>query len=874
MKGISPRECWAKTTEDGQPGISVRDHCLNVGCVAEALIDVLPKSFLDLLPHSVATLAALHDVGKISPGFQQKCPAWIQQCGLFARAEKEKWMNCESDHSKVSQFSIGRLLTGRGMKNGRAQSWATAIGAHHGAPHGWSERGLLPRAGMKDDEWEDVRLALALELERYFGPLTLPAFEPGDARLWAIAGLVSVADWIGSDEKWFLPDKGLLIEESRAQAEKAVSLLGMKVRRIEPEFGFEALFGGKFAPNSLQQAVLKMVRKPGVYIIEAPMGMGKTEAALAAGYRLLADGSASGLYFALPTQATSNRIHERMDPFVKLISGGTRGVRLIHSTSWLREKLYVPTLRFSVSDPQWDWNPHEEKRAREAAAWFRGAKRAILEPFGVGTVDQALLSVVAAKHFFVRLYALAGKVVVLDEIHSYDRYTGSLVDALVADLESLGSTVLILSATLTRQRMAELLKLSPEQSAALPDGFPRIVGRAYDSGEILNALAEPPPPKQVSIGFREREVAVEDAITAARRGACVLWICDTVNSVQETWRLLKEERNDGDPEVGLLHSRFPFFRREELETQWLNALGPPSAGKERPRGCILVSTQIVEQSVDVDADLLITELAPTDMLLQRIGRLWRHERTRSVAQAEAWILSETVTLDELQTLDATDIRTVFGPKGKVYAPYILLRTLVEWRGREAIVIPTDIRVLIEATYASFSDEPPAWRELREDMEGKMKRHLGMAQTATNRLRNPALDDEGAQTRLNEQPTTNVVLACEADDQAAVVLCNGECVDLTVRDFQITTAKALHRNLVRFPLYWFPRNNLPKPDKRLATHGAHEAVLLTVSDGAVEGARLASGISIRYTPFLGIEAVRAAAPVVGRIPFPDDDEPYD
>ena len=848
------RDCWAKTDSSGQPGVSVRGHCVSVGMVAEQLAASGNQS--------IALLAALHDIGKVSPGFQRKCAAWIVQYGLAQRAEKERWASAESDHSKVSQFTIGRLLAA-GMTRGNAQAWAAAIGAHHGSIHGYSERGLNAANGMCDDAWDAERQSLVAELERVFGPLTAPSFAPTDARLWAIAGLISVADWIGSDERWFPPERDITDAESRAQAEQSVATLGMCVRHIQPGFEFDALFG--FPPNSLQRAVLDVVKKPGIYILEAPMGMGKTEAALAAAYRLLAERSASGVYFALPTQATSNRIHSRMGPFIERISGGEHGVRLIHSMSWLREDLYVPTLRPSAADAE------AKANAREAAAWFRGAKRAILEPFGVGTVDQALLGVVAAKHFFVRLHALAGKVVVLDEVHSYDRYTGTLIDALIRELEALGSTVLILSATLTRQRVAELLQ---RDVAQIPDGFPRIIGRAYGESEILHATAAPPPPKTVHLSFREREAAMDAAVTAARDGACVLWICDTVNSAQDTAGLLKSLKTEGGPEIALLHSRFPFFRREELETTWLDALGPPSAGKQRRHGCILVSTQIVEQSVDVDADLLITELAPTDMLLQRIGRLWRHERPRPVDRAEAWILAERASLDELRTLSAKSIREVFGAKGKVYAPYILLRTLVEWTSRPAIAISADIRPLLEATYAPpMPSEPTAWSELREDMETKMNTHRGRAHTAANRLKNPALDDdEGIQTRLNEQPTINVVLALDAADPKAVSLLNGDLADLTVRDFQIATARSLQKNLVRVPLYFFEK---PTANEKLARHGAHGALLLTVeSGGTVIGARLAAGISLRYTPFRGLEATKLPPAQNAQQRPIDEDEPYD
>ena len=262
---IAPINCWAKTTVENTPGISVLNHCVNVGTVAQRLAEAAGSTLRwKTRPDQIATLAALHDIGKVSQGFQVKCAAWILQRGLSARAEKERWTACESDHSKVSQYSIGRLLKARGLKAGHAEAWATAIGAHHGAPHGWSERGLVPKAGMKEDEWEVMRQALALELGRVFGQIDPPTFKPDDARLWAIAGLISVADWIGSDEKWFSPGCDFPIDESQTQAAKAVGALRMDVRHIATGFGFHALFDGKFKANALQQAVLDVAKKPGI----------------------------------------------------------------------------------------------------------------------------------------------------------------------------------------------------------------------------------------------------------------------------------------------------------------------------------------------------------------------------------------------------------------------------------------------------------------------------------------------------------------------------------------------------------------------------------------------------------------------------------
>src|SRR5205807_425236 len=202
---------------------------------------------------------------------------------------------------------------------------------------------------------------------------------------------------------------------------------------------------------------------------------------------------------------------------------------------------------------------------------------------------------------------------------------------------------------------------------------------------------------------------IEEAIDRASEGECLLWIRNTVDEAQETYRALQSANFQGGPDIALLHSRFPFFRREQLEDEWMNRLGksPPN----RPAGCVLVSTQVVEQSVDIDADLLITVLAPTDMLLQRLGRLWRHERpNRPCEQPEVWIQMPCLNDASLRTASTKEIREALGKSARVYAPYVLLRSLQQWRGRATITLPGDIRAILKATYDDpTGPEPPAWQ---------------------------------------------------------------------------------------------------------------------------------------------------------------------
>src|SRR6266542_1913541 len=200
---------WAKTTKDGQPGISVRDHCLNVGCVAEALINLLPRPVRDLLPSGAATLAALHDVGKISTGFLRKCPVWLVQWNLADAAVNEFWQGAESDHSVVSQFCLHRAL-----KPNNTELWAVAVGAHHGRIHG-RNIGQMGRT-VKRIPWEDAaRDELVQLFTAIFG--SFPARKPlsDQSDLWLLAGLIAVADWIGSTERFFSAVEGLPLMQAR-----------------------------------------------------------------------------------------------------------------------------------------------------------------------------------------------------------------------------------------------------------------------------------------------------------------------------------------------------------------------------------------------------------------------------------------------------------------------------------------------------------------------------------------------------------------------------------------------------------------------------------------------------------------------------------
>lgn len=837
---------WAKTTSEGNPGISVYDHMVNVGCVARAITEALPEipQRFNLDPSLVAAFAALHDLGKISPGFQSKCEAWLIENRLVETARNSCWdTEMEPDHGKVSHAAIMPFLMERGLSRKTAKFISCVLGGHHGRLTPPNDRGYHSNKKILETssgiDWQAERMSAAHRIWDYFAPHDPNSeIEESSPSLWWIAGLVSVADWIGSDERFFPPERFNLDADPYVVAIEALKKIGFFLPGLIQNLSFEDIFN--FSPNDMQTKALATISGPGVYVIEAPMGMGKTEAALGAAYQLMKSGKASGMYFALPTQATSNRIHLRVNEFLQHIAPESPASRLIHGNSWLMDinASIFPVGTLSQYPPEQD--------ARFGQTWFSSSKRSLIAHFGVGTVDQALLGVVAAKHFFVRHFALAGKVVIIDEVHSYDLYTGTLINNLITTLERLGCTVIILSATLTGKRREQITSCPTAGDNEEDIPYPLITGRK-EKEPILPASATPPASKNFSVDFLNRDQACLEAITLAEKGGSVLWICNTVDDAQSQYQQIKEQATETFP-IGLLHSRFPFWQRERLEVEWMERFG--KTGNTRC-GSILISTQVVEQSVDLDADLLITELAPTDMLLQRMGRLWRHERgKRPVTLPKICIIKEEKSLETFRKMTPQEIMQTLGRKAFVYAPYILLRSLEVWQAayQKTITIPTNIRSLLKKTYDDLESEPDAWQKLFNDWFGTDSAKKMIADRNSNIWQLALEDREGVQTRLNEIPTVSLVL-CREIIKHRIDFLDGSSVACGSGQQQLAFAQAIHKNLVKVPLHVFD-GVTPLPVFSDSLYGDQTAGLLQ-EDGMVKAPGLKKGIKLFYSDELGL-----------------------
>lgn len=688
-----------------------------------------------LFPDGAELIAAAHDIGKVSPTFQNKIyRALSQRNEEILSALKAHDPDTEKSwggHAGVSQITTDALSVDKHIPE--------ILGQHHG----FSPTLTTYQASSEvfgGDAWNKQRSMLLSQLKQALACDFLVVKTHLQARV--LAGLTTVSDWIGSGS---LFDDA--INDGPEKIELALDAAGYVQPQLHHGLSFVDVFG--FTPKDTQIKLINAINQPGVYVLEAPMGIGKTEAALYAAYQLLEKQCATGIYFALPTQLTSDKIHERVNDFLcKILTDESLHKRalLVHSN-----------VKFKMGE---EGNP--------GGSWFAQGKRGILAPFAVGTIDQALMAVMNVKHGFVRTFGLAGKVVILDEVHSYDSFTGTILDALVKALRELHCTVIILSATLTQERRAKLLGIAPQAS-----DYPLITAQP-NGGELAEIGVDIIPDATVAIAHETEAKAIDEALRRAETGQQVLWIENTVKDAQERYRLLSARAHGNGVACGLLHSRFIKVDRAHNEDNWVTQFGKKGANQRGQQGRILVGTQVLEQSLDIDADFMVTRIAPTDMLLQRMGRLWRHVNTPRpmAAKREAWILSP-----DLATAIATP-NIAFGTTEKVYSPYVLCRSMAVWQRITQVSLPGQIRALIEATYVSRSESDDMAKHLHNvvAMRTKLERLalIGLSKGGTT------LPEEKAQTRYSELESVEVLLLRSYQRDTLkhgtwVTLLNGECL---------------------------------------------------------------------------------------------------
>lgn len=721
LEALPLDECFAKTfvNIDGATllGRTVLEHCCIVGEVAGAITRLYP-TFLreEYFPAGTSITAGAHDVGKVSPAMQEKLRRATDDYQDNSLPELANKGIANPDSSDINHAIISEAA----LRELSPEGWLAKIaGMHHGRR---AENVLRSTAEIYGGPpWQARRVELLNQLKTYFDE-TYPLIEDR-TKAWVLAGLTTVADWIGSGSFFESPDvpwQGV-IEEGVANA-------GFVEPSIKSGLSFKDIFN--YTPYPVQSRLAEICQQPGVYILEAPMGLGKTEAALYAAYRMLETNQATGIYFALPTRFTSNKIYERFTPFLNAIleaDSPHRTALLLHGTAHLQQ--------FEMGAD-----------AAPGQAWFCSLKRAILAPFGVGTIDQALVSVLPdKKHSFVRTFGLLGKVVILDEVHTYDTYTGVILDSLIEQLRQLSCTIIILSATVTQNRRQLILGAAPKKQS-----YP-LISTLEKNGNIQEHELESLQNRCVHLHLCEqRSQALSEALARAHDGQQVLWIENTVAEAQEVYRLIKAA--GANIESGLVHSRFLQKDREQHETNWIHFFGKDGSDVRYAKGRILVGTQVLEQSLDIDADFLVSQVCPTDMFLQRLGRLWRHNLANRHPDAKP----DVFLLIPQGADTAVPSPCFFGRTGYVYDPYILYRSLEVIRGYKDILLPAHIRPMLEATY-SEREEQGALAKLKTAFLRTSEKFARLAAVAMSEMGQKERDTTPC-TRYSEVETCPVLLA--------------------------------------------------------------------------------------------------------------------
>lgn len=633
-------------------------------------------------------IALIHDIGKITPAFQNRITSNIEnhtnmllRSGLKVSDLPE---TSKSPHDIAGQVILEKL--------GFPKEISVIVGSHHGrAVQNCRNQdsycsNYFGRRNEQKQEWCGLWtqwIGYALKKTGWASIDEIP--KPDVKTQMILTGLLIMSDWIASNTDYFpYIDVGIGIndEECCKRVEYAWDKLSLTDSwYAENIYDLPEFFKERFTydPNLVQKTVMDAVSEnpvEGLYIIEAPMGIGKTEAALAAAELLASKFGADGIFFGLPTQATANGIFGRIRDWAKGCDTENHTIRLAHGMTELNEE-YKEIFRGKAAD-----SGDEGVIVHE---WFEGRKQALLADFVIATVDQFLLASLKQKHVMLRHLGLSGKVVIIDECHAYDAYMNVYLDRTLTWMGAYKVPVIVLSATLPPQRRNELVKayldqkkdilISGENSLSYP-----VITWTSGKDVIQKAVESDIPDKHITVNEVDESKLIAVLSEKLSDGGCAAVIVNTVGYAQQLSERISAEMSDFS--VICFHSRFTAADRAAIEKKLLAAVGKKSSYNERNK-LIVVGTQVIEQSLDLDFDFMVTELCPMDLLLQRSGRLQRHKRERP---------------DRLKNAEFAILRPVESKGCIIYNEWILKRT--EKYLPAELVIPKCIPYLVSKVYDS------------------------------------------------------------------------------------------------------------------------------------------------------------------------------
>ncbi|WP_378741356.1 CRISPR-associated helicase Cas3' [Nocardia brasiliensis] len=762
------RSVWAKSPNDVGAWLPLWQHMDDSADVAGHLFDQwLAPSVVELLAAefggdrlaarcAVRFLAGVHDLGKATPAFaiqHEGLSQRMRERGLYMPLTRRELVDRQLAHHTVAgHHLLIRWLVDRGWSRRWAVAWGVILGGHHGVPPDEDDRSLpdsyphLFGAGS----WVQVQRELLCRTAERSGVLEYldgwRALRLSVRFQVLVTGIVIVSDWIASNED-LLPFHAGVLPEVVVDSERsgrALAALALPVPWTPAVIPDEVpkLFATRFSlpPGSVVRPVqlaaceiARVMSEPGLLIIEAPMGEGKTEAALSAAEIMAGRWGAGGLLVALPTQATSDAMFHRVVDWLDRLGadGHQVGGSIILGHGKARfNRLFrglVQAGRIGNTEIDCDHGGDDGLQSKAVArhavtahAWLSGRKKAQLANFSVGTIDQLLFAALKSRHLMLRHLGLAGKVVVLDEVHAYDAYMNSYLTKVLTWLGAYRIPVIALSATLPADRRQVLLAayqrgfhrtVPPSMSDVA--GYPILSWTTSDSVEHRRIESSG---RSTSVQVRSLGGKVDDDADALiallsenlSGGGCALVVRNTVRRVLATAAAL-ERHFPG--EITVVHARFIAADRMRKDTELLDRFGPADRAQCRPQRHIVVASQVVEQSLDIDFDLLVTDLAPIDLVLQRMGRLHRHqrgadqaERPPKVRTAHAFIAGVEFTAGAPE-LEPSAARRIYGEYPLLRAAAVVLPHL----GQE-ICLPDDIASLVQQAYSFEQLGPASWQD--------------------------------------------------------------------------------------------------------------------------------------------------------------------
>jgi len=723
----------AKVNDSGEVAYHLLPyHCLDVVAVADMW---LQKSavLLKQISHQtglveaqsksiVLFFIAMHDLGKFDARFQNFVPELrIKLQGNDYEVDDEAYQHGSYGYYYYSE----EVCDSDNMK---------AVAGHHGFCDE-SIRFIEPDA---DEELIEMDRQARQQWIRFcldwFNLHEIPQVN----EISMLAGLCSVSDWVGSSITNFTQDQTVDLQryyhDVLPRAEKALQETGMLA--LIQGAGFDYLFP-EYKPRGIQCLLADLPIEAGLTIVESDTGSGKTEFALAYASALIQNGLADGVVFGLPTQATANGLFDRIGNAAEKLFPDS-SVTLAHS----KAKYLIPD---------------------ENGFLHQSSKRAFLGSMSVATVDQILMGVLGIKHQFVRSFGTRKSVLILDEIHSFDAYMYGLIEKVLKGQHEAYSSVILLSATLPIHLKRQLL--DSYKGEANSDAYPLITHVDLQGQTTSYEIKESPEEKiiQNKVWISSDQIPdkqqCQQLIDWAEAGAMVGVICNTVHDAQLIYSMLTEAT---DIEIDLFHARYTIEDRLRIEKDVLNKYGK---GASR-NGRLLIATQVIEQSLDLDFDILVSQIAPIEFLMQRMGRLWRHDRTDENSElfTRTNVIKEPffITLcPELLQVEANFL-TAYAGSGYVYKNIrVLYRTHKYLQAHPQLVFPDCYRMAINLIHSeeSYSDEPAVLEEIVEKFNNEQEGSYYSAKMISNQHSRP----------LNDVDPRSALLTREGELSQAVVL---------------------------------------------------------------------------------------------------------